>query len=412
MSRVFSLSLCALCLIAGVVVTGCGESTQNTSKSNTSTSSSSKPAKASASTASSSTPKSTASTSSYSASAKSDPAPAPAPTPKPAPAPTPTPTPTAKAERAPAPEADPLAIDPALPDYKPQTKLTGRLRSVGSDTMDKVMEYWGEEFATYHNIRLFHEGKGSSSAPPALSEGLSDVGPMSRSIKETEITLINQKFGYNPTQLITAIDALAVYVHPTNPLVQRGVTLPELDAIYSSTRKLGYPRDAKTWGDIGLTGNWGSRPIEVYSRNKVSGTYGYFNKVALGKGDYKTTNREMVGSAQVVAGVEASPYAIGYSGIGYKTPGVAVVPIAKGPGQPAYLPEPKHAYSGDYPIARPLFITIVNKPGTPLSDLHREFIRYVFSKQGQEQIKRDGFFPIDAGVAREELRKVGITPDF
>jgi phosphate transport system substrate-binding protein len=302
-----------------------------------------------------------------------------------------------------------LAVDAKLPDYAAQEKLTGRLRSVGSDTMDRLTQLWSDEFTKTHpGLRVFHEGKGSSNAPPALAEGLADVGPMSRPIKEDEVKMLNTRFGFNPTQVRVAVDALAIYVHPSNPIAQRGLTLAELDAIYSSNRKRGHPKDIATWGDLGLTGEWANRPVIVFSRNKASGTYGFFRDEALKKGDFKTTNREMVGSEAVVAGVAENPGAIGYSGIAYKNDKVFVAPLRAKEGAEAFLPEPEFAYSGQYPLARGLYLTLAVKPGTTLKPLHREFLRYVFSRQGQQQVAHDGYFPLDAKAAADELAKLGL----
>ena len=307
------------------------------------------------------------------------------------------------------PVAGGLSLDPKLPDYVPQDKLTGRLRSVGSDTMDRLTQLWSDDFTKLHpQLRVFHEGKGSSNAPPALAEGLADVGPMSRPIKEDEVKMLNTRFGFNPTQVRVAVDALAVYVHPSNPIAQRGLTLAELDAIFSSNRKRGHPKDISTWGDLGLTGEWADRPVIVFSRNKASGTYGFFRDEALKKGDFKTTNREMVGSEAVVAGVAENPGAIGYSGIAYKNDKVFVAPLRVKDGAEAFLPEPEFAYSGQYPLARGLYLTFAVKPGAPLKALHRELVRYVFSRQGQQQVLHDGYFPLDAKAAADELAKLGL----
>jgi len=307
-----------------------------------------------------------------------------------------------------------VEVDAALPSYKPVKTLRGRLRSVGSDTMNELMKSCAEQFVErFHpKLRIMHEGKGSSSAPPAICEGLADVGPMSRPLKDVEVKQFVDAFGGQPVQLATAIDAIAVYVHPSNPVAKRGLNLQELDAIFSTTRKLGYPRDVTKWGDIGVSGDWATRSVTVFSRNKLSGTYALFRKVAMGKGEYKTTNREMVGSAAVIDGVAADANAIGYTGIGYKSNKVSIVPISAGANTPAYLPDPKHAYSGAYPFARPLLITVARKGDQPLTALQQEFLRYVFSREGQTQVAEKGFFPIDAATARKQLKSAGIEPGF
>jgi phosphate transport system substrate-binding protein len=235
---------------------------------------------------------------------------------------------------------------------------------------------------------------------------------MSRAMKSKEIDEFEKRFGYKPVQLRTSIDMLAVYVHKDNPI--EGLTLQQVDAIFSKTRKGGYPKDITTWGDLGLTGEWADKPISIYGRNSASGTYGYFKKHALFKGDYKDSVKEQPGSSSVVQGIASDKYSIGYSGIGYMTSDVRAVPLSSQAGTDvAFMAaEPENAYSGDYPLARFLYLSVNYKPGSQLDDLRREFIRYVFSKDGQEVVVKDGYLPVPATVAREELKSVGIDPVF
>jgi len=296
----------------------------------------------------------------------------------------------------------------SLPAYSKNYPVRGRLRSIGSDTMDKMMEDWEKDFKNYHSgIRVLHEGKGSSTAIPALVEGRSDFGPMSRGVKPAEKEKFEQKFGYAPTSMPVAIDALAVYVHPDNPIKDRGLSMSELDAIFSSTRRRGHSQDIKTWGDLGLTGAWANKPINVYSRNSASGTYGFFKDEVLKKGDYKGTNRELAGSEEVVRSVENDPYGIGYSGFGYKTPGVAIAPLSDG--GPMVQANQENAVNGVYPLSRNLFLTINHRPGAEPKTLHAEFIRYVYSDEGQQKVSDNGYFPVSAKTAGQQLSELGLN---
>lgn len=305
----------------------------------------------------------------------------------------------------------PIAVDPALPEYTPAEGVSGTIKSVGSDTMNNMMTLWGEGFRKFYpNVQLEVEGKGSSTAPPALIEGAATFGPMSRAMKPSEIDEFEKEFGYKPTQLGTAIDVLAVYVNKDNPI--EGLSLPQVDAIFSKTRKGGLTGDIRTWGDAGLTGDWADHPISLYGRNAASGTYGYFKDHALFKGDYKDSVKEQAGSSSVVQGVAGDKFAIGYSGIGYKTEDVRAVPLATSQGEAYYEANTDNAYSGDYPLARFLYLSLNYKPGSELDPLRREFLRYVFSKQGQEDVIRDGYIPLSAQVARDSLESVGIEPGF
>lgn len=302
-------------------------------------------------------------------------------------------------------------VDPRLPEYKPVQGISGTLKSVGSDTMNNLMTLWAEGFlAFYPNVEIEIEGKGSSTAPPALIAGTAQFGPMSRQMKAKEIEDFEKRYGYPPTELRTGVDVLAVYVNKDNPI--RSLTLQQVDAIFSSTRRGGYPTDIRTWGDLGLEGPWATRPISLYGRNAASGTYGFFKDHALFGGDYKDSVKEQPGSASVVQGVASELAGIGYSGIGYRTADVRPVPLARDAQSPAVEPTAEHAYNGDYPLARFLYVYVNAKPGEGLDPLRREFIRYIFSRQGQEDVLRDGYFPINADVAREMLKAVGVTPDF
>jgi len=304
--------------------------------------------------------------------------------------------------------ADTVTVDSKLMPYKSVTGVSGNIKSVGSDTMNNLMALWAEDFRKmYPNVQIEIEGKGSSTAPPALVEGTATFGPMSRAMKNEEVDQFEAKYGYKPTALRTSIDMLAVYVHKDNPIAS--LTMQQLDAIYSKTRKGGAAAEIRTWGDLGLTGEWKDKPISLYGRNSASGTYGYFKEHALFKGDYKDAVKEQPGSSSVVQGVATDRYAIGYSGIGYKTADVIAVPLKASATDEAVPADPAHAYTGKYPLARFLYVYLNQKPGTALDPLRREFVLYVFSKNGQSDVIKDGYFPVNAKIAGEELTKLGMT---
>ena len=296
-------------------------------------------------------------------------------------------------------------VDPRIPGYQKVSGISGNLGSIGSDTMNNLMTLWGEGFTRFYpNVRLQVEGKGSSTAPPALIAGTAQFGPMSRKMKENEIDAFVKKYGYKPKAFGTSLDALAVYVNKDNPV--EGLSLPQVDAIFSKTRSGGFVKDIRTWGDAGLDGAWANRPISLYGRNSASGTYGYFKKKALFKGDYKDTVKEQPGSASVVQGITGDRYGIGYSGIGYKTSGVRAVPLAKKPGEPFYEANLKNVMSGKYPLARLLYIYVNKEPGKELDPLVREFIKFVYSREGQEVVVKDGYMPLPYEVLNKELEKL------
>ena len=295
-----------------------------------------------------------------------------------------------------------LMVDKMLPAYKATSGVSGNVKSVGSDTLNNLMTLWAEGFRrSYPDVKIEIEGKGSSTAPPALIAGTSNFGPMSRAMKSKEMDAFEKKFGYKPGRIRVAVDALAVFTNKDNPLKCLG--LPQVDAIFSKTRKGGMMSDVATWGQVGLKGMWASKPISVYGRNSASGTYGYFKKVALYKGDYKDSVKEQPGSSAVVQGVASDKFAIGYSGIGYKTADVIALPISKKSGGKCYGPEAKNAYSGNYPIARFLYIYVNKNPNRALDPLRAEFVKYIFSKEGQQAVIKAGFFPVNSAIAKQDL---------
>ena len=289
------------------------------------------------------------------------------------------------------------AADSELDDYQVASGVSGNLSSVGSDTLANLMTLWAEEFRrAYPNVNIQVQAAGSSTAPPALTESTSNLGPMSRKMKDKEIEAIETRHGYKPTAIPVAIDALAVYVHKDNPI--SGMSIADVDAVFSSTRKCGAPDDVSRWGQLGLTGAWQSRDVQIFGRNSVSGTYGYFKSKALCKGDYKNTVNEQPGSASVVQSVSTSINGIGYSGIGYKTASVRAVSLSKKPGGKAVEATPENAVSGAYPLSRFLYIYVNKAPNKDLGPLEREFIRLIFSRQGQAVVKKDGYIPLPASV--------------
>lgn len=299
--------------------------------------------------------------------------------------------------------AQDIQVDPNLPQYQSTSGVSGNLNSVGSDTLNNLMTYWAEDFkAIYPNVNIQIEGKGSSTAPPALMEGTSQLGPMSRPMKSKEKDDFEAEYGYKPTEIRVAIDALAVFVHKDNP-IQELSTL-ELDNIFSSTLKMG-GEAAETWGDVGLSGEWATRPISLYGRNSASGTYGFFKEKALVNGDYKSSVKEQPGSSAVVQGIASDLGGIGYSGIGYLTSGVKTVALGRATG-PKYAPTMENAVSGNYPLARFLYVYVNKKPGEPADKLTQEFLKFVLSKKGQEIVVKDGYFPLPDSAVEQELAKL------
>ncbi|QDT64165.1 PstS family phosphate ABC transporter substrate-binding protein [Calycomorphotria hydatis] len=303
-----------------------------------------------------------------------------------------------------------VKVDPKLPEYKPVPGVSGTISSAGSDTMANLAAFWTQGFKKFYpNVKVDSEAKGSSTAVPALTESKVNFGMMSRDPKDAEINAFTQAQGYEPTVLRTSIDMLAVYVNKDNPI--ESMSLPQVDAVFSKTRKLGATDDITTWGQLGVEGELSARRISLYGRNAASGTYGYFKDVALGKGDYKDSVKEQPGSSAVVQGVSGDMTGIGYSGIGYKTAGVKAVALSKTDDSEPIPATDEMVYTGKYPLFRFLNLVIDHKPNQKLDPLRREFIKYIFSKAGQEAVVKDGYYPITAAIAKKELGKLGIETD-
>jgi phosphate transport system substrate-binding protein len=301
--------------------------------------------------------------------------------------------------------AQALKVDPALPSYQRVSGVSGSLSSVGSDTMNNMMTLWAETFRKmYPNVKVQVEGKGSSTAPPALIAGTSQFGPMSRAMRSTEIDQFEQRYGYKPTELRTSYDALAVYVHRDNPIQK--LTLAQVEAVFGKSRKRGYKENIATWGQLGLTGDWENRPLSLYGRNSASGTYGFFKEHTLKNGDYKNTVKEQPGSASVVQGVTEDRFGIGYSGIGYRTSGVKAVALAETAKGPYSDGKYEDVTGGKYPLWRYLYIYVNKAPGKPLDPIVAEFVKLMYSKEGQEVAVKDGYMPLPAALAKAELDRI------
>ncbi len=296
-------------------------------------------------------------------------------------------------------------VDKEIPAYSKASGVSGNISSVGSDTLANLMTLWAEEFKrVYPNVNIQIQAAGSSTAPPALTEGTSNLGPMSRKMKDKEIQAFESKYGYKPTAIPVAIDALAVFVHKDNPV--KGMTIAEVDAVFSSTRKCGATLGIDSWGKAGLTGAWENRDIQLFGRNSVSGTYGYFKEHALCSGDFRNNVNEQPGSASVVQSVSTSINSIGYSGIGYKTSSVRAVPLAKKAGEPFVEATAENAIEGSYPLSRYLYIYVNKAPNKPLDPITREFVKMILSQQGQQVVVKDGYIPLPAKTVSKLLAEL------
>jgi phosphate transport system substrate-binding protein len=300
---------------------------------------------------------------------------------------------------------DAIVLDPALKPYVKVSGVSGNVNSIGSDTLNNLMTLWAEGFRKqYPNVKIQIEGKGSSTAPPALIEGTAQLGPMSRAMKNTEVDAFERKFRYKPSVFPVAIDALAVYVNKDNPI--KGLTMAQVDAIFSKSRRWGHNENIQVWKQAGSADGLGDSPISIYGRNSASGTYGFFKEHALKNGDFKDEVKEQPGSASVVQSVSEDQAGIGYSGIGYLTSNVRAVPLAEKDGMPYKEASQQNADDGSYPLWRHLYLYINKVPDKPLDPIVKEFIKFIYSKEGQKVVIKDGFFPLKAEMIEKEIKRL------
>lgn len=303
--------------------------------------------------------------------------------------------------------ANAVELDKRYQSYTPVPGVSGTIKSVGSDSLNNVMAIWAEDFRKqYPGVTIEIEGKGSSTAPPALIAGTAQFGPMSRPMKGAELDTFEAKYGYKPTAIRVAVDTLAVFVHKDNPVDCLG--LVQLDQIFSKTHFKG-PGDVKSWEDLHVGGEFVGQTISLFGRNSASGTYGYFKEVALAGGDFKDNVKEQPGSSAVVQGVAADKFAIGYSGIGFKTADVKALEVDGGNGS-CVAPTQENAYNGSYPITRFMYIYMNVKPGEAAEPLQKEFVRFILSRNGQGDVTKDGFYPMPYVLIKDDLASVGVVP--
>ena len=298
-------------------------------------------------------------------------------------------------------------IDPDLAPYQKVRGVTGSLSSTGSDSLANLMSLWAEHFMRYYSGVTFQvKASGSSTAPPALAEGTANIGPMSRLMAANEEQAFVQSHGYPATPVVVGIDALAVYVHKDNPL--RGLSLQQLDGIFSSNRNCsgGAGEAIDNWGQLDLPSPWPRRSIQVFGRNSVSGTYGFFQSRALCGGDFSNTVNEQPGSASVVQSVGTTINGIGYSGMGYRTASVRAVPL--GENGVFHAASAKNAVSGVYPLSRYLYVYVNKPPGEALPAIEREFIRFILSRQGQRIVLKNGFISLPAAMVEKQKQVLGL----
>lgn len=292
----------------------------------------------------------------------------------------------------------------ASTDYRATPGVYGSITSIGSDTLAGLISLWAEHFQRlYPHVKFQIQASGSATASQALTQGSASIGPMSRALSLTEIQRFTRQYGYPPTSLIVAIDAMGIYIEKNNPLEQ--LTLEQVDAIFSMTRFCGGPESIKTWEQLGVTKFGPARNIQVFGRNSASGTYDLFKNLALCDGDYYTTVNEMPSSSSVLQSVASSIGGIGYAALGHGNTDVRALALGKA-GGPFYTPNAANIQAGQYPFSRYLYIVFNKAPNTPLPMLEKTFLRFILSEQGQDIVRQSNYYPVSGALLEQQRRQL------
>lgn len=288
-------------------------------------------------------------------------------------------------------------VDPSLPIYQRVEGLSGKITLTGSDTMAQIAAIWGDSFRNlYPTVEIDIQVKGARDAVPSVINGEATFGLLSRQVTQEEVKAFHDRFGYVPTVLTPSLEPLAVFVHKDNPI--ESLSLSQLDALFSTSLRRGEKKTAATWGDVGVNGNWANVPVVCRLRSDDTGSQVFVQAVILGGGTFRTDTAGHTSHPDMVRAIAGDPRSVGFAGISHAVPGVKAVPLAWRNGDPAIDIE-----TPGYPLVRPLQLVVNNPPNKEMSKLEQEFIKYVFSKQGQEDVVKGGFQHIPAAAARIAL---------
>ena len=284
-------------------------------------------------------------------------------------------------------------VDPQIQSYAKAGSVSGALTVAGSETMKGLSHRWESKLREiYPGMAIQIQGIGSETGPPALLDGKAQIAAMSRQMTRKEIEDFTKQYGYEPTEVPVAADALAVFVHRDNPI--SGMTLAELDATFCKEHRRGLNEDRISWSQFGLSGEWSEAAITLLGRNKTSGTSTFFREQVCGNGDFKDRMKTEAGSASVVVGVKKDRYAIGFSGIGYRTSSVKPIYLAVVKEKPLIEPTFETVTDGSYPLRRHLYLYINKAPKASMPTAVTEFVKFAVSQEGQQAVIEEGFFPL------------------
>ncbi len=300
-----------------------------------------------------------------------------------------------------------VLLDPNLPIYHPLAKLDGELKLGGSNTLSHVAAAWSDSFEQFYpNVKISIDITGSRKAVAALKNGETNMGLLSRTIQQKEVAEFHQQHGYAPTVLTPCLERTAIFVHKDNPI--QGLTFAQIDAIYSNQRNRGASKPIRNWGQLGVQGALASQPIAAHGRSHDTGSQVFFQEAIMLGGTMRKDFKSHNSNASMLAALAKDTTGIAFAGLSYANPAVRAVPLAFAEGEPFVAIDSLEADQGMYPLVRRLHLVVNHNPQKKLHPIEREFIKYAFSRQGQEDVVKAGFQAIPAAPARVALGAVGL----
>jgi len=316
-----------------------------------------------------------------------------------------------------------------FPEYTPGPPTPGTIRVWGNDFMTKLQGIWEEGFRKSHPEIQFQDTlKSSAQGIGALYTGVADLGLLGREVWPSEVLGFQKMFNYEPLGIAAATGSFdtegktwpfIIFVNKTNPISR--MTMQQLDAVFGTGLKRGAKEPITKWGELGLTGAWANRPIHVYGYDMSIPGFTYAFQQIVFKGSDKWTGdlREYYnahhpdGKLIHTAGdlmlddLAKDPDGIAFTGMQFKNSGVKYLAIAENENGPYVEPTLQTTADRTYPMVRCIYIFLNRTPGTPIDPKLKEFLRYVLSRQGQEDVKKEGdFLPLTPALLREQLRKL------
>ena len=284
-------------------------------------------------------------------------------------------------------------LDPDLPTYTYRESASGKLDVSGPETLKPLLRAWADSLALRHpGLKINIVPEGSNTGLAALLEHRTEIAAMPRRITAQEISEFVKEYGYEPTEVPVAIDAVAIFVHKDNPIT--GLSLEELDAMFCRERLRGVRYTIDSWGLVGVMDEWFETPIHLYGRNGKSLPAHFFREEVCKGGTLRPQLMDGHGLASVVLDVGDDPEGIGFSAVGYETSEVKPVPIAAVKGGRYVVPSVQTAMDGSYPLRRNLYFYVAKPPKGSPTQASAELIRFALSQQGQQLALDLGYFPL------------------